>query len=81
MMDVKTFLRTERQTLHRLPKSKAIVFAFKTYLDSLRDIKLEGLGDDLAEAIDGMKTGNVPGMAAYKRQPVWGEAAKEFLRS
>lgn len=57
------------------------MFAFKTYLDSLRDIKLEGLGDDLAEAIDGMKTGNVPDMHAYKRGPVWGEAAKEFLKS
>lgn len=50
-------------------------------MDSLRDIKLEGLGDDLADAIDGMVTGSVPAMAAYKRQPVWGEAAKEFLRS
>lgn len=49
-------------------------------MDSLRDIKLEGLGDDLADAIDGMATGSVPAMAAYKRQPVWGEAAKEFLR-
>ncbi|KAK5072168.1 hypothetical protein LTR64_004053 [Lithohypha guttulata] len=77
----KTFLRCERQTLHRLPKSKALVFAFKTYMDTMRDIKLEGLGDDLADAIDGLRTGNVPAMSHYKRSPVWGQAVKEYLRS
>ncbi|KAL8727754.1 MAG: hypothetical protein Q9181_005591, partial [Wetmoreana brouardii] len=75
------FLRCERQTLHRLPSSKAIVFAFKTYMDTLRDIKLEGLGDDLADAVDGLKSGNVPGINVYKRGPVWGKAVKEYLRS
>lgn len=67
--------------MHRLPKSKAIIFAFKTYMDSLRDIKLEGLGDELADAIDGLGTGSVPDMNIYKRGAVWGEAVKEFLRS
>lgn len=57
------------------------MFAFKTYMDSVRDIKLEGLGDDLADAIDGLKSGNVPGMDIYKRGPVWGEAVKDYLRS
>lgn len=75
------FLRCERQTLHRLPNSKAIVFAFKTYMDSIRDIKLEGLGNDLADAIDGLKSGNVPSMNVYKRGPVWGQAVKDYLRS
>lgn len=50
-------------------------------MDSVRDIKLEGLGDDLADAIDGLKSGNVPGMDIYKRGPVWGEAVKDYLRS
>lgn len=50
-------------------------------MDSLRDIKLEGLGDELADAIEGLQTGNVPEMNVYKRGAVWGEAAKEFLRS
>ena len=76
-----TWLRCERQTLHRLPKSNAIVFAFKTYMDTLRDIKLEGLGDELADAVDGLKSGNVPAMEFYKRGPVWGEAVKDYLRS
>lgn len=76
-----TLLRCERQTLHRLPQSKGVVFAFHTYTYPIRMIKDEGLGEDLAAAIDGLKEGNVPGMHWYKRGPVWGEAVKEFLRS
>ncbi|KAL2867096.1 heme-dependent oxidative N-demethylase family protein [Aspergillus lucknowensis] len=76
-----TYLRCERQTLHRLPSSKAVVFAFHTYLYPIRDIKDEGLGEELAVAIDGLKEGNVPGIHAYKRGPYWGEAVKAFLRS
>ncbi|RHZ66882.1 heme-dependent oxidative N-demethylase family protein [Aspergillus thermomutatus] len=82
MLDVdSTVLRCERQTLHRLPRSKALVFAFHTYTYPLRSIKEEGLGEELATAIDGLKAGNVPGMHWYKRGSVWGEAVKHFLRS
>ncbi|KAL4882852.1 hypothetical protein BJY04DRAFT_35901 [Aspergillus karnatakaensis] len=76
-----TYLRVERQTLHRLPKSKALIFAFHTYTYPLSDIKKEGLGEDLAVAIDGLKGGNVPEIYPYKRGPYWGEAVKAFLRS
>ncbi|KAH1489131.1 hypothetical protein LV164_008305 [Aspergillus fumigatus] len=76
-----TVLRCERQTLHRLPRSKALVFAFHTYTYPLQTIKEEGLGEELATAIDGLKAGNVPGMHWYKRGSVWGEAVKHFLRS
>jgi hypothetical protein len=34
----------------------------------------------LAEAIDGLRLGSVPGIAVYKRQVVWGEKVKAFLR-
>ncbi|KAI1617189.1 hypothetical protein EDD37DRAFT_42115 [Exophiala viscosa] len=77
----KTFVRSERQTLHRLPKSKALVFAFHTYLYPIRQIKEEGSGEELADAIDGLKAGNVPQMHFYKRGAVWGEAVKKYLRS
>ncbi|KIX03354.1 uncharacterized protein Z518_06906 [Rhinocladiella mackenziei CBS 650.93] len=77
----KTFVRSERQTLHRLPKSKALVFAFKTYLYPISQIKEEGSGEELATAIDGLKAGNVPQMHFYKRGVVWGEAVKRYLRS
>ncbi|KAJ5539816.1 hypothetical protein N7513_008148 [Penicillium frequentans] len=76
-----TVLRCERQTLHRLPDSKAVVFAFHTYTYPIRQIRDEGLGEDLAVAIDGLKKGNVPAMHAYKRGNYWGEAVKGFLRS
>ena len=67
--------------LHRLPQSKALVFSFKTYLYPLRDIKDEGLGEELSQAIEGLKEGSVPGMHFYKRGVVWGEEVKRFLRS
>jgi hypothetical protein len=73
-------LRCERQTLHRLPETKALVFAFKTYLYGLDEVRDEGSGEEMAEAIDGMGMGNVPEMRVYKRQVVWGETVKAYLR-
>lgn len=75
-----TFLRCERQTLHRLPQSKAIVFAFKTYQYPIAELREEGNGGALSEAIEGMGTGGVPEMTVYKRQVVWGDKVKAFLR-
>ncbi|EFQ99647.1 hypothetical protein MGYG_02660 [Nannizzia gypsea CBS 118893] len=79
--DASTFLRCERQTLYRLPKSGAIVFSIHTYRYPIRQLKEEGSGDDLAAAIEGIENGNVPLMAEYKKVPAWGEAVKEYLRS
>ncbi|KAF1841957.1 uncharacterized protein K460DRAFT_409396 [Cucurbitaria berberidis CBS 394.84] len=76
----KTVLRCERQTLHRLPESRALVFAFKTYLYPIQELRDEGSGEVLADAIDGLGLGSVPGMKVYKRQVVWGEKVKAFLR-
>ncbi|KAF2263758.1 hypothetical protein CC78DRAFT_266630 [Lojkania enalia] len=73
-------LRCERQTLHRLPRSGALVFAFKTYQYGLKEVRDEGLGEPLCEAIDGLGRGNVPGMMVYKRGVQWGERVKRFLR-
>ncbi|KAJ5235158.1 uncharacterized protein N7469_004326 [Penicillium citrinum] len=76
-----TVLRSERQTLHRLPETRALVFAFHTYTYPLQQIKEEGLGKELATAIEGLKKGNVPAIYSYKRGDVWGQAVTDFLRS
>ncbi|KAL6711177.1 hypothetical protein ACN47E_005708 [Coniothyrium glycines] len=76
----KTSLRCERQTLHRLPVTKAVVFAFKTYQYPVQELRDEGSGEALAEAIEGIATGSVPEMTVYKRQVVWGDKVKAFLR-
>lgn len=75
-------LRCERQTLHRLPRTGALVFAFKTFQYPLRDVRAEGVevAERLCEAIDGLGAGSAPGMTVYKRQVVWGEKVKAFLR-
>lgn len=57
------------------------MFAFKTYMYPIRQIKEEGLGEELATAIDGLKGGNVPEMYIYKRGVEWGAAVKKYLRS
>jgi len=46
-------------------------------VQQLRD---EGSGEVFAEAIDGMGLGSVPGMTVYKKQDVWGDKIKAFLR-
>lgn len=74
-------LRCERQTLHRLANTKALVFAFHTYTYPIQQIKDEGLGEELALAIEGLKKGNVPEIHDYKNTDVWGDAVKAFLRS
>ncbi|KAK3940872.1 hrq family protein 2 [Diplogelasinospora grovesii] len=75
-------LRVELQTLTRVPgNTRAILFSFKTYLYPLTDIKTEGLGPQLADAIEGLKEGNAPGMWVYKGGVRWGKAVCEFLRS
>ncbi|KAK5169462.1 uncharacterized protein LTR77_005438 [Saxophila tyrrhenica] len=74
-------LRCERQTLHRLPRTKALVFAFKTFQYTLDEVKSEGSGEELADAVEGLGLGSVPDMAFYKRQVVWGDRVVEFLRS
>lgn len=75
-------LRCELQTLHRLPGSKALVFAFKTYQYGLGEVKAEGegMGEALAEATEGFAKGSVPEMSVYKREAVWGDAVREFMR-
>ncbi|KAI1149844.1 hypothetical protein F4825DRAFT_453077 [Nemania diffusa] len=71
------FLRSEHQTLVRLPKSRAVIFCVRSYMTSLRQIKEEGDGVMLAEAFESMpeKLGN------YKKRPFWQTAVYRFLRS
>ena len=73
-------LRCERQTLMRLPSSGALVFAFKTYVTCLEEVKEEGDGEALAEATEGFLKGSVPEMDTYKRAVVWGDLVRDFLR-
>ncbi|ETS84375.1 hypothetical protein PFICI_02400 [Pestalotiopsis fici W106-1] len=82
VIDIKeTFLRSELQTLTRLPQTGAILFSFKTYLYPVREIKAEGRGLQFADAIEGLRTGNAPGMWTYKGGIRWGKQVCDYLRS
>ncbi|OQE14941.1 hypothetical protein PENSTE_c031G01598 [Penicillium steckii] len=63
---LETNFRVELQTLTRLPRTKAILFSFKTYIYSIEDVKEEGLGPELADAIEGFRKGNAPEFWTYK---------------
>lgn len=76
-----TFLRVELQTLSRLPQTRAVLFTFKTYLYPIRRIKDEGLGPELAMAIEGLKAGNAPGMWVYKGGVHWAGEVCDYLRA
>jgi len=41
----------------------------------------EGLGEDLAQAIDGLREGSIPAIFFYKKGAAWSKAVKEFLRT
>lgn len=71
----------ELQTLMRLPHTRAIAFSFKTYLYPLSEIKADGEGSALADAIEGLKKGNAPGMWVYKGGGIWADRVCEYLRS
>ncbi|EAQ83097.1 hypothetical protein CHGG_10915 [Chaetomium globosum CBS 148.51] len=47
----------------------------------IEKIKEEGLGPELADAIEGLKAGNAPGMWRYKGAVRWGTAVCEYLRA
>lgn len=46
----------------------------------MSEIRDEGSGEELAMAIEGLKQGSVPRMSSYKKEIVWGELVKAFLR-
>lgn len=71
----KVYLRCERQTLTRLPKSQAIVFTIRTYLTPLTQIRREGRAETLAEAVR-----NLPDIVRnYKSGSSWGDAVLRYL--
>lgn len=74
-------VRMEWQTLTRLPKTQGIMFSFKTFLYPVQEIKEEGLGLQFADAIEGLKLGNAPGMWVYKGGIRWGKSVCEYMRS
>lgn len=74
-------LRCERQTLHRLEHTGALVFAFKTYLYGLDEVVEEGSSEDMVDAVEGLRMGSVPGVEVYKRAVVWKKRVVEYLKS
>lgn len=73
----KAFLRCERQVFTRMPKSRANIMLIRTYLTPIKQIKEEGLGEELLRAIDGMPED----LGYYKKRDYWGDAIRQFLQT
>lgn len=57
-----------------------MLFFIRTCIYPLSDIKHEDLGEQLANAIDGLRLGNNPEIFDYKEGRAWAEPVKAFLR-
>ncbi|KAI0112083.1 hypothetical protein GGR51DRAFT_54874 [Nemania sp. FL0031] len=75
----KTYVRSERQTLRRLPHSGAIVFSLRTYIYTIATIKEAGYGQKLLDAIDGLRQSKVEGIIDYKQLAKWENGVKQYL--
>lgn len=72
------FLRTERQSLFRLPKTKAMLFTIRTYMtpiEQIRETEPKENSINLIGAINAMP----PAMKQYKRADEWGPAVIDYL--
>lgn len=68
-------IRHERQTLRRLPKSRAILFAVRTYLTPLLDLQDEP--ESIKELLGSIR--EMPAeMAKYKARQVWGSVVENW---
>lgn len=71
-----TWMRLERQVPTKLPKSGFLVLSQHTYWYPLKQLKVEGLGPLMADALEAW-----PELYAnYKGRPVWGPAIIPWLR-
>ena len=71
-----SFLRVEHHTLTCLPRTGTIVFAVRTYITPLTQIRDEGSGPLLAEACESMPEK----FGIYKGRPIWGQEVCAWLR-
>lgn len=70
------WLRVERQTLRRLPASRAVVFTIRSFVRALGEVaRLPGVAAAMAARLREMP----PGMAGYKGVPLIGEAVLPWL--
>ncbi|KAI0911052.1 hypothetical protein F4823DRAFT_561405 [Ustulina deusta] len=69
------FLRVEHQTLTKLPRTSAIIFTVRSYMTSLHQVKAEGDGKALAQAIKSMPEG----LGHYKMRQYWGTKILPWL--
>ncbi|KAI1466550.1 uncharacterized protein F4812DRAFT_83103 [Daldinia caldariorum] len=69
------YLRVEHQTLTKLARTSAVIFTVRSYMTPLRQVRAEGDGRALAEAIESMPEG----LGHYKMVQYWGRKVLPWL--
>ncbi len=69
------FLRVERETLRRMPRTGCVLFTIHTYVNPVTDVPVDA-APRLADALDAMP----PGVADYKKLAEVGPAIAAWLR-
>jgi hypothetical protein len=64
-----------------MPATDALLFSFKTHMYPISEIRAEGSGPEIADAVQGLRKGNAPGMWVYKGGVRWADRVCEYLRS
>lgn len=73
-------IRCERQTLHRLMENDdTLVFTFHIFPRTLREIRVEGQGEAIADAILGLGS-TISHLDWYRTSIYWGQAVADCLR-
>jgi hypothetical protein len=69
-------MRVERQTVWKLPETGAVMFGWKTYMYTLKELKEEGEAENLAEAIEGLGDD----IRRHKGRGIWEEKVLAYLK-
>lgn len=70
------FLRVERQTLRRLPRSRALLFGIRTYVTPIRKVTAD---KEVARVLKAQIESYPEDVAGYKNKHVWKRAVMEHL--
>lgn len=70
------FLRVERQTLRRLPRSHALLFGIRTYITQIRRVTAD---KEVARVLRAQIESYPEDVAEYKNKHVWKTAVMEYL--
>ena len=75
------FVRCEQQTFFKLPETEAMLLFIRSSVYPLSEIKHDGLGEELANAIDVLRLYNDPHLFDCRVGEAWAKLVADYLRA